>query len=98
MDGSDEIPNRSCISNIGESLNNNNNIELNNRKNQHWRRILIIAFLLLIFIVFILLMVYFIFRRSVPSSIPLMNSKRKNYATIVNSRMLENFFTKKNNN
>ncbi len=92
MDGSDEIPNRICNSNIGESLNTKN-IETNRStiltKTQHWRGILMIAFLFLIFIAFILSMAYFLFRRCIQPSIPLINVERKNnYSTIIDSRML----------
>ncbi|CAF4600250.1 unnamed protein product, partial [Rotaria sp. Silwood2] len=89
LDGSDEIPNRSCTSNIEESINNLN-IQANHRamiaKHQHWRGVLIIAFLLIIFIVFILFVAYFICRRCVGSSIPVpTNNRRRNYRTIVHS-------------
>ncbi len=91
MDGSDENSNRICTFNIGESLNNKN-IETNKRgmlnKQLHWRGISIFAFLFLIFIAFILFMGYFLFRRCIQPPIPLINSERKNYSTIVNSRML----------
>ncbi|CAF0905439.1 unnamed protein product [Rotaria sordida] len=93
LDGSDEIPNLSCISNIEESRNNNNNNKANHRamiaKHQQWRGILIIAFLLIIFIVFVLFMAYFICRRCIDSPIPVPNNnnnnRRRNYRTIVHS-------------
>jgi hypothetical protein len=73
-----------------EPLNNDNN-QLNNRviptKRQHWRGVVIMAFLLIILIVFILFVAYFIFRRFIQPPVSLMNGERKNYATILNSRM-----------
>ncbi|CAF1144680.1 unnamed protein product [Rotaria sp. Silwood1] len=93
LDGSDEIPNHSCILNIEDSINNLN-IKANHRamiaKHQHWRGILIIAFLLIIFIVFILFVAYFICRRCVDSSIPVPTTRRRrrirrSFKTIVHS-------------
>ncbi len=82
-----------------EPLNKGNN-ELNNRltisKRQHWRGILIAAFFLIILFVFLLFMAYFIFRRFVRPPVPLINGERKNYATILNSRMC--FFCRKKEN
>jgi hypothetical protein len=61
-------------------------------KHQHWRAITIVIFLLILFIAFTLFVAYFICRRSVHSSISLIHGERKkNYATIVNSRMLKIF-------
>jgi hypothetical protein len=94
LDGSDENPNLSCFSNPGESLHESNNRPIST-KHQRWRGISIGVFLLLIFVVFILFMAYFIFRRYVKPPIPLINDERKNYATIVNSRMFEILFKKK---
>jgi len=87
LDGSDEVPYRSCISGVAEPLNNGN-MELNTRvttsKRQHWRGVLIAAFLLIILIVFILFMAYFIFRRCISPPVPLINGERRSYATIFN--------------
>jgi hypothetical protein len=85
------MPNPACNPNIGGSLNTITS-DLNHRakitKHQHWRGILIVAFLLIIFIAFTIFTAYFICRRCIQSSIPLNNNEKKNYATIVNSRML----------
>ncbi|CAF1581643.1 unnamed protein product [Rotaria magnacalcarata] len=92
LDGSDEIPNESCVSNAdGSKLNPNINTKRRAliAKHHHWRGILIIAFLLIIFIVFVLFLVYFICRHCVDPSIPLANEntnhRRKNYKTIVHT-------------
>jgi hypothetical protein len=81
LDGSDELP---CSSSVSES----GNMESMNRqtisKRQNWRGILIAAFLLIILVVFVLFMVYFICRRCINPSVPLNNSEGKNYATIFN--------------
>jgi hypothetical protein len=57
-------------------------------RRHQWRGIVITAFVILIFIVFLLFTIYFICRRCLfRPAMPLINGERKNYATIVNSRM-----------
>ncbi|CAF3547995.1 unnamed protein product [Rotaria sordida] len=86
LDGSDELPDRSCVS---KSLNieskNPTTIPTTTSKRQHWRGIVIAAFLLIILVVFILFMVYLICRRCVRPPMPLTNHSKKNYATMLNS-------------
>jgi hypothetical protein len=98
-DGSDEISNPACMSNIVEPLNNKT-IESKNRamitKHHQWRGILIVAFLLIILIVFTIFMIYLICRRCLHRPIPLITGVRKSYSTIVNSRMLLKVFSKSN--
>ncbi len=67
--------------------NVNSNTRIPTSKRPHWRGILIAGFLSIILIVFILCLIYFIFRRFLNPSVPLINGERKNYATILNSRM-----------
>jgi hypothetical protein len=90
-DGSDEIPHHSCTSNIDGFFNHA-------MLTKHWRAITIVIFLLLLFIAFTLCVAYFICPRCVHPSISLIHGERKkNYATIVNSRMLKIFIEIKMN-
>lgn len=88
LDGSDEPPRYSCISSLAEPLNIGQ-IQLTTTlpasKRQQWRGVVIVAFLLIILIVFVLFLIYFLCRRLIHPSVPLINGERKNYATILNS-------------